>query len=144
MTDLEKDAAVRRLVDRLWGFPVEDYLASENFVRFCQEYELGDAWGEYLQLSRDTPDLYGNSVIKHAFILFLRHIAHRRQEEFPLLFFRLLKDFSLGISCALPFEALKTDLVHMGFAEREIKEEFSLVFRRAENPGNIPPGRPAP
>ncbi len=116
---------IRELTARLWAFPIEDYLTSEQFLLFCRERDLGDAWSEYLELSRDKPDLYGSSVIKNAFVLFLHHIFHSRQKEFPALFALLLKDFSQGISCVLPLDDLKSDLMLLGYSDREIETEFS-------------------
>ena len=121
------DHVLRGLATRLWALPIEEYLASEDFSRFCRELELDDAWKEYLELSRDRPDLYGSAVTKGAFVLFLHHILHSRPEEFPALFARLLMDFSRGISCALPLDGLEADLVRMGYSEKEVEDEFSRV-----------------
>jgi hypothetical protein len=123
--DTEK--TIRELAARLWGFPIEEYLSSENFSLFCREYDLGDAWREYLELSRDIPELYGSTVIKNAFVLFLHHIFHSRPKEFPALFLSLLMDFSRGISCVLPLDELKADLVLLGYPDQEIEHEFSRV-----------------
>jgi hypothetical protein len=121
--DTEK--TIKELTAKLWAFPLEDYLSSEHFLLFCREQDLGDAWSEYLELSRDKPELYGGSVIRNAFVLFLHHIFHSRQKEFPALFARLLRDFSRGISCMLPFEDLKFDLVLLRYSDQEIEHAFS-------------------
>jgi len=131
---------IRELTAKLWAFPIEDYLSSENFLLFCREQDLGDAWSEYLELSRDKPDLYGSTVIKNAFVLFLHHIFHSRQKEFPALFARLLMDFSREISCVLPLDDLKSNLALLGYSDEEIKIAFSGTDpdgkNKRRNPGN--------
>lgn len=128
--DTEK--ILKRLAARLFTLPVEDYLTSEKFSDFCRKYDLCDAWKEYLVLSQDKPDLYGSAVTKNAFVLFLHHIVHSRPEEFPELFSLLLIDFSQVISCVLPFDDLKKDLMELGYSETEIDNKFSNV--KAMNP----------
>jgi hypothetical protein len=118
---------LKRLAARLFTLPVEDYLTSEKFSDFCRKYDLGDAWKEYLVLSRDKPDLYGSAVTKNAFVLFLHHIFHSRTKEFPELFSLFLDDFSQEISCVVPFDDLKKDLMHLGYSEIEIDTPFSNV-----------------
>jgi hypothetical protein len=103
------------LAARLWVLPLEDYLSSEEFTRFCREYEIGDAWQEYRELSWDRPDLYGDSVTQQAFILFLDHIFHKRPAEFLSLFTGLLEDFSRGISCDLPVDDIRSSLLLLGY-----------------------------
>jgi hypothetical protein len=127
---------LKRLAARLFTLPVEDYLMSEKFSEFCRKYDLYDAWTEYLVLSRDIPDLYGSAVTKNAFVLFLHHIFHRRPEEFPELLSLFLIDFSFEISCKLPFEDLKKDLLQLGYSESETDKTFSNV--KAMNPAPEP------
>ena len=116
---------LKRLAARLFTLPLEEYLMSEKFSEFCRNYDLCDAWKEYLVLSQDTPELYGSAVTKNAFVLFLHHIFHRRPEEFPELFSLFLIDFSQGVSCVLPFDDLKKDLLQLGYPEREIDNALS-------------------
>lgn len=115
---------IKELTARLWAFPIEEYLSSENFSLFCRQHDLGDAWSEYLELSRDMPDLYGTTVIKNAFVLFLHHIFHSRPKEFPALLSSILLDFSRGISCVLPLDDLKSDLMQLGYSEHETEHAF--------------------
>ena len=117
----------KRLTERLFALPLEDYVMSENFFDFCRKHDLYDAWQEYLVLSRDSPELYGSGVAKNAFELFLHHVFHSRQKEFPELFSLFLIEFSQGISCVLPFDGLKKDLMELGYSEREIDNKFSNV-----------------
>jgi len=123
--DTEK--TLKRLAAQLFALPVEDYLMSEKFSDFCRRHDLCDAWKEYLVLSRDKPDLYGSAVTKNAFVLFLHHVFHSRQKEFPQLFSLFLIDFSQGISCVVPFNDLKRDLMALGYSEPEIDTTFSNV-----------------
>jgi|WetSurMetagenome_2_1015567.scaffolds.fasta_scaffold03176_14 hypothetical protein len=118
---------LKRLAARLFTLPVETYLTSEKFSDFCRKYDVYDAWQEYLVLSRDTPDLYGSAVTKNAFVLFLHHIFHSRTKEFPELFSLFLIDFSQEITCVLPFDDLKKDLMQLGYSEREIDTGISDV-----------------
>ena len=122
--DTEK--TMKELAARLWEFPIEEYLSSENFLRFCRQYDLEDHWKEYLELSRDIPELYGSAVIKNAFVRFLHHIYSSRPDEFPSLFAILVRDFSGGISCALPVDDLKSDLLHLGYSRQEIATQFPV------------------
>jgi hypothetical protein len=116
---------IKRLTAQLFTYPIEDYLSSENFSLFCKEHDLVDAWREKLESSRDRPDLYGNAVIKNAFVLFLHHIFHCRPKEFLDLFTDILIGFSQEISQALPVNDLKKDLVLLGYSDKEIDNEFS-------------------
>jgi hypothetical protein len=118
---------IKELTARLWAFPFEEYLSSETFSRFCRDHDLGDTWNEYLELSRDTPDLYGTNVIKNAFVLFLYYIFHSRPGEFPALLGGIVEDFSRGISCVLPLDDLKSDLMQLGYSELETEHAFSGV-----------------
>lgn len=120
--DTEK--TMKELAARLWIFPIEDYLSSENFLLFCRQYDLEDLWKEYLELSRDIPELYGSTVIRTAFVRFLHHIYSTRPREFLSLFSLLMRDFSAGISCALPVEDLKSDLRHLGYSLQETDTHF--------------------
>jgi hypothetical protein len=122
--DTEK--TLEDLAATLFTFPFEDYLSSESFALFRREHDLDDNWKEYLQISRDKPELYGSAVIKNAFVLFLSHIFRSRPEEFPALITRLLIDFSLGISREFPVDDLKKDLRLLGYSAEEIDHAFSV------------------
>ena len=100
-------------------------LASEDFSRFCREYDLVDVWAGILDLSRSIPTLYGGMEIKNAFVSFLHHIYISQQKEFPELFTCLMAGFSRGISSPLPLDNLKKYLVLLGYSEQEIEHEFS-------------------
>jgi hypothetical protein len=129
--DDDRKQIFRDLAARLWVLPMEDYLASEEFSLFCRDHDLGDAWKEFLELSRDEPDLYGGSVLRNTLSLFLSHIFHNRPEEFLSLFARLLGDFSRGISCALPVDDIKPFLLILGYPEVAIDHAlFSLRVRQ--------------
>jgi hypothetical protein len=126
------------LATRLWALPIEDYLASAEFTRFCREHDLGDAWQEYRELSRDRPDLYGSSVTQHAFILFLDHIFHKRPAEFLSLFTGLLADFSRRISCNLPVDDIRSSLLLLGYSERTADPAlFTLRLKQEPEPSEI-------
>jgi hypothetical protein len=121
------EKTIQRLTGHIFTYPIEDYLSSENFLIFCREYDLVDAWKEYLAVSRDRPDLYGGSVIKNAFVLFVHHIFHSRPGEFLGLFTRFLMGFSEGITQSLPVDDLKNDLMSLGYSAEDIQNEFSNV-----------------
>jgi hypothetical protein len=116
---------IKHLTEQLWALQFRDYLVSEDFPRFCREYDLVDAWGGTLDLSRNIPNLYGGMEMKNAFVLLLLHIYRSRQKEFPALFTRLLTDFSHGISYPLPLDDMKKDLVLLGYSAHEIEQELS-------------------
>jgi hypothetical protein len=134
--DRDTKKTIQGLTAHLFTLPAEDYLASEKFAEFCRKHDLSDAWKECLEFSRDEPDLYGSAVTKNAFVLFLHHIFHRRPEEFPELLSLFLIDFSFEISCKLPFEDLKKDLLQLGYSESETDKTFSNV--KAMNPAPEP------
>ena len=94
---------------------------------------MGDAWKESLERSRDIPHLYGDNVIKNGFVLFLQHIFHSQQKEFPALLGRFLADFSLGISCVLPVDETETGLVLPGYSDKEIGHAFSHIHPKGKN-----------
>jgi len=119
---------IKRLTARVFTCPVEDYLASEKFSEFCRNHDLLDAWKEYLELSRDTPELFGSAVTKNAFGLFLHHIFHSRPDEFPELFIHFFLEFSHAISCVVPVENLKKDLRDLGYSDRDLEAEL-LSFK---------------
>lgn len=116
---------MQRLTAQLFTCPLESYLSSEKFSDFCMKHKLTDTWGEYLEFSRDKPDLYGDSVTKYAFMLFLYHIFHSRPGEFLELFTHLLIDFSQWISCVIPVNDLKKDLIQLGYSDEKVENEFS-------------------
>lgn len=119
---------IRDLTDLLAGRPLQDYLASDDFARFCQDYDLSDEWAKYLQLCRDNPALYGNfSIERHAFILFLSHVHHHMPERFLFLFTRLLLDFSHGLTCDLPLEGVRSSLLHLGYPPEKIDAALSAL-----------------
>ncbi|RPI39830.1 MAG: hypothetical protein EHM53_04280 [Methanoregulaceae archaeon] len=129
--DDDRSQTFRELTALLGALPIGDYLVSEDFSRFLRNHDLEDAWNEYLVLSRDKPDLYGDSVIKNAFSLFLSHIFHRRREMFLSLFSGLLADFSRGIPCTLPVDDIKPFLLLLGYPEAAIDHTlFSLRVRQ--------------
>lgn len=128
---------MKELAAWLWALPIEDYLASEKFVRFCRRHDPGDAWQGYLELSRDRPDLYGSSVTQNAFILFLDHIFHKRPAEFLSLFARLLADFSRGITCVLPVDDIRSSLLLLGYPESKIDHAL-LILRIKQEPAPEP------
>jgi hypothetical protein len=116
---------IQRLADRLFDLPIGNYLVSENFSEFCRQYDLEDLWKEYRVLSRDRPELYGHFVIKNAFIRLLHHVFHSRPDEFLELFTHLLIDFSQWISCIIPVNDLKKDLIQLGYSDEKVENEFS-------------------
>ena len=129
----DTELIIRGLAARLWAFPLGEYLASDHFFRFCHAHELGDAWKEFLELSQDIPELYGGAVIKNAFALFLHHVYHTRNREFPTLFARFMMDFCRWKTCDLPVDDLRADLVRLGYADRDIAREFSSVPEDGED-----------
>lgn len=126
---------MKELTTTLWALPLGDYLVSGDFSRFCRQNDLYDAWREYLRFSQDRPDLYGSSVLKNAFTLFLYHIYNTRKEIFPSLFTRMMAEFSRTISCSLPVDDLKRSLLLLGYPEIETDHAlFSLRVRQEITP----------
>jgi hypothetical protein len=125
--------AIKRLTAQVFTCPVDVYLASEKFSDFCRNHDILDAWKQYLEISRETPELYGSAVTKNAFELFLHHIFHRRPDEFLKLFIDFLLEFLRGISCVIPVENLKKDLMDLGYSDRDLETELSVLRANEEN-----------
>ncbi len=130
--DEDTELSIRRLTASLFAFPMEGYLLSEHFSRFCREHGLVDLWEESLENSRDRPDLYGGTVAKYAFDRFLHHIFHSRSGEFLDLFARIVADFSRVTSQELPTDLLKKDLPSLGYSGEEIEHRFSHEIARED------------
>jgi hypothetical protein len=118
---------IGQIAARVFTSPLADYLSSDRFLRVCREEDLEDIWKEYLELSRDRPDLFGDAVIRNAFVLFLHHIFHHRQAEFPALLTGILMDFSRETDQSLPFKDLKTDVLKLGYPLKDLEEKFSSM-----------------
>jgi hypothetical protein len=93
-------------------------------------------WSESLDLSRDRPDLFGDSVIRNAFAEFLYHIFYRRPDEFPGLFVRFLIGLSPEICRQLPLADLKNDLRDLGYPAESLKKIFSVMGADEADRGN--------
>jgi hypothetical protein len=129
----DSEKIIRGMTARLSAFPLEEYLASESFLRFCREHDLGDTWREYLEVSEDRPELYGNAVKEHAFGKFLLHIFHGRPDEFPELFTLFLSGFSREISRELPVNELKRDMKILGYSRKETDHAFSDLTEKVKD-----------
>jgi hypothetical protein len=130
----EMEQEIKKLADRLFTLPVEDYLSSENFLLFCRQQDVDEIWSEYLDLSRARPDLYGKFVLKNTLVLFLHHIFHSRPDDFVDVFARFLSVLSYETSLPLPLEALKTDLAALGYSNSDLDARFSVL--KAEEAGH--------
>jgi hypothetical protein len=118
---------IDELVPKVWSLSMEEYLASEDFVRFGREHEVTDEWSKFLELSRDIPHLYGSSVAKNAFTLFLGHLYHHRQDDFLFLFAGLLADFSRGRSSVLPRDEIERSLLLLGYPAHAVDRAFRFL-----------------
>jgi len=127
---MDTQKTIGRVAARLFTVSPEAYLSSEYFLQFCREDDLEDTWKESLERSRDRPDLYGDAVIKNAFVLFLLHIVHNRPDEFPALLGRFLTGLSREIYQPLPLDDLKMDLADLGYPAQDLEKKFSVL--RAE------------
>jgi hypothetical protein len=134
----DPEKTMKGITVRLSAFPLEEYLSSEQFSRFCREHDLGDAWKEYLELSEDRPELYGKAVKENAFVKFLLHIFHGRPGEFPRLFTLLLSGFSREISRELPVNDLKKDVHLLGYSRKEIDHAFSNLRENVKDHRSSP------
>jgi hypothetical protein len=62
---------VGQIYTHLLPLQIGKFLESDQFSRFLKNQDLEDTWKQFLVESQDRPDLYGASVGKIAFILFL-------------------------------------------------------------------------
>jgi hypothetical protein len=117
--------AVGQIYTHLLPLQIGKYLDSDQFSLFLKKHGLEDAWKQFLVESQDRPDLYGASVGRNAFIVFLLHVLHRYPEKFPGVvrdFFRSIAPWS---SHPLPVFELKRDLQNLGYSENEV---YTLFF----------------
>ena len=112
---------------RLADYPLGEYSLSKEFAAFLQEQDLLDLWGGLYQSALDEPNMYGDEIPRHAFVLFLQHLLQYRQEDFLRFFSQVLQQFSRKIKRALPVDELKRDLVCLNYSEQEIDREFSIL-----------------
>ena len=130
------EKAINRLAEHLFAVPVEEYLVSEEFSRFCKDHHIADIWAGQLELSKETrPELYGRDVVKNAFVLFLRHILHSRPGDFPEVFTLFLTDFLKGRSLVFPLGELKKDVLCLGYPAEDIENRF-LNLSKIAHPQN--------
>ncbi|HEX3001096.1 MAG TPA: hypothetical protein VHN82_01805 [Methanoregula sp.] len=116
----ETKGILRGLASLAGDSHIGDYLSSPDFARFCRDYDICDEWDKYLVLSRDNPALYGDSVLVHAFVLFLEHLHHHMPERFLFLTSRLLFDFSRGLSCDLPVDEIRSSFLRLGYPPEKV------------------------
>ena len=84
-------------------------------------------------MSRDKPDLYGYFVIKNAFVRLLHHIFSSRPDEFLEVVTHFLSGFSQEISQPLPLDDLKKDLMDLGYSDKDLETEFSVLKANEED-----------
>jgi hypothetical protein len=116
--------AVGQIYTHLLPLQIGKYLESDQFARFLKNQDLEDAWKQFLVESQDRPDLYGTSVWKNAFALFLLHVFHRYQEKFPGVVRDFFKSIAQWSSHPLPVAELKRDLQTLGYSKNEINTLF--------------------
>jgi hypothetical protein len=129
----DNEKTIKKMTAQLFLYPIADYLSSENFSLFCKEHDLVDVWREKLEFSRDIPSLYGGAVIENAFVLFLHHIFHSRPRKFLMLFTRILAGFSQAGSLSLPLDDLQKDLMDLGYGDKDLEPEFSVLWGNEED-----------
>lgn len=115
---------VGQIYTHLLPLPIGKYLESDQFSLFLKNHDLEDAWKQFLVESQDRPDLYGTSVRKNAFILFLLHVFHRYHEKFPGVVRDFFKSIATWSSHPLPAFELKRDLQNLGYSENEVNILF--------------------
>ena len=116
--------AVGQIYTHLLPLQIGKFLVSDQFSRFLKNQDLEDTWKQFLVESQDRPDLYGASVRKKAFTLFLLHVFHSRHQEFlsaVSVFFRSIATWS---SQPLPVGELKRDLQNLDYSENEVNMIF--------------------
>ncbi len=123
---------LKKITARLSAYPLAEHLLSKEFAVFLQEQDLVDPWREKYGSALDEPNLYGNEAIRHASILFLQHVLHCRQKEFPGFFSQFLRGFSQKIDRIVPVDDLKGDLVSLDYSDDEIDREFAILKSKHE------------
>jgi hypothetical protein len=116
---------VGQIYTHLLPLHIRDFLLSDHFALFLKNHYLGDTWAQFFGESQDRPDLYGASVGKNAFTLFLLHVFHSRHEEFPVLVRDFFSSIAAWSSHPLPVFELKQDLQNLGYSENEV---YTLFF----------------
>jgi len=113
-----------QLYTHLLPLNITDFLESDHFSFFLKNHGLEDTWKQFLVESQNRPDLYGASVGKNAFTLFLLHVFHSRHEEFLSIITDFFKSISLWSSLLLPVGELKYDLQNLGYSDKETDAIF--------------------
>jgi len=119
---------LRLLSDRMvreGGFG--DYLLSEQFSRFCKNYDIYEIWSGLLTNAGDRPDLYGIDTTRNAFFLLLQHILRGRSAEFPRILAGLLADYAKKPLDPLFVSAIRQDLTRLGYTPDDVDDTFSAV-----------------
>jgi len=114
---------VRQLSNHIMDMNNGSFLLSEQFSRFCREYEIDELWGGLLTSAEDRPDLYGDEIIRHAFSRLLEHIYLKRRPEFLRILRGLLALFPKNSCTPSLFPTVKQDLLGLGYS-REDTEEY--------------------
>ena len=120
---------ISRLSDHVVLTGTVDYLLSDQFTRFCREQDIEDSWTEALGYSRDKPDLYGDAVVKNAFLMLLRHLYLNRTDEFPNLVAGLLADCYREYPGPAFVEDILQDLTLLGYSRSDIETLFSKTWK---------------
>jgi hypothetical protein len=115
---------VAHLYAHLLALNIREYLESDRFSLFLKNHGLEDAWKQFLAESQDMPDLYGEGVGENAFTLFLSHVFHSRNEEFPTIMRDFFSSIATWSSHLLPVGELRQDLHNLGYSY----DEMSAIF----------------
>ena len=119
---------LRLLSDRMvreGGFG--DYLLSEQFSRFCREYDIYELWSGFLTNAGDRPDLYGSDMIRNAFFPLLQHLYQWRKSEFPRILAGILADYAKKPPGPMCVPAIRQDLIRLGYTSNDVDDTFSAV-----------------
>lgn len=120
---------ISRLSDHTLAPGMIDYLQSTQFTRFCREHDIEDVWTEALEYSRDIPDLYGDVVVKHAFLMLVRHLYRSRIEDFPAILADLLADFFPEYPGPGYISGILDDLAGLGYTRKYMEALFSKTWK---------------
>ena len=124
---LDSRKIIGQLSAHLLDLEIARYLVSEHFTRFCRERNIDDIWKEDLDFSRDKPNLYGDDVVKNAFLHFLEHIYQSRKDEFLGILAVLIRESSGIRPEPAFFREINQDLIRLGYSMEDMKTIFSAT-----------------
>jgi len=116
---------IRQLSDHMMEMDNGNFLLSEQFSRFCREYDIDEIWDGLLASAGDRPDLYGKEGLRHAFSRLLEHLYQKKRADFPRILSGLVALVPKKASDLLYLSTIRKDLSALGYSRDDAEVYFS-------------------